>query len=101
VTPLRTAIACAVLASAVGSVAGCGSVRYVTRVGEVERTLADAREAGAPVLAPYEYRLASEYLAKAGEEAQQGEYGYATAYLETARVSAAKAVTKARTKGAR
>lgn len=89
------------LACAVGTLAGCGSVRYVTRVGEVERTLAEAREAGAPVLAPYEYRLAGEYLAKASEEAQQGEYGFATEYLETARQSAAKAVLKSRSKGAR
>jgi hypothetical protein len=54
---------------------GCGPVGYLQQVqGRARQAVAEAQQAGADRVAPYEYTAAVEYLKKAEEEGTHAEY---------------------------
>jgi hypothetical protein len=80
---------------------GCGPVVYVSEVTrQTQRSLTDARIAGAERLAPYEYAAALEYLEKARELGGAARYEDARELARLARALADKAtlLSKARAK---
>lgn len=93
------------LCLALAAVIGCGPIRYTSRVTRTaSREVDAAREAGAATLAPYWYTLAVEYLAKAREEAGEGDFEAATRLGDRAAAAARRASAQSRAragKGAR
>ena len=55
-------------------VSGCGPVWYTINVNGAAQAVEEARQAGAPQFAPYEYHFALEHLNKAREFANEAEY---------------------------
>jgi hypothetical protein len=78
------------------STTGCGGVLYATQSNAAAGKLEQAREVGAELRAPYEYYLAREHMAKAREEASQGQYGDAIDLAEIAEEYADRAIRLAR-----
>jgi hypothetical protein len=70
----------------VGAVAsgGCGAAIYTVDVVSAESVVAEAEQAGAAELAPYEYYAAREYLTEAHEEASEASYEDALRYAQAA-----------------
>jgi hypothetical protein len=73
-----------VLAVAIATAPGCVPVFYVANVISASSGVHAAEEQGAPEWAPYQYWLAHEYLDKAAEEANEGNYMDATRFAERA-----------------
>jgi hypothetical protein len=80
---------------------GCGPVEYLSGVTfGASRTLAEAKAAQAPVLAPYEYTAATEYLQKSRELAGYARFDDAVLFGKKAGELAAEAVRIARARPA-
>lgn len=75
--------AIALAATFVGS-SGCGAVVYTADVISAGSVVAEAEQAGAADLAPYEFYAAQEYLAEAREEASEASYEDAIRYAQAA-----------------
>jgi hypothetical protein len=76
---------------------GCGPIEYLNTVTfGASRTLAEAKAAQAPVLAPYEYTAASEYLLRSRELAGYARFDDAVFFGRKAGELAAEAVRIAR-----
>ena len=56
------------------SVGGCGPIAYVVAVNDAAQSVEQARQAGAPESAGYDYWYAVEHLNKAREFAGEAEY---------------------------
>lgn len=63
---------------------GCGAALYTIDVIAAETVVAEAEQAGAADLAPYELYAAREYLQKAREEASEASYEDALRYAQAA-----------------
>lgn len=63
---------------------GCGATLYTVDVISAESVVAEAEQAGAAELAPYEYYAAREYLTEAHEEASEASYEDALRYAQAA-----------------
>ncbi|UJR82088.1 DUF4398 domain-containing protein [Sandaracinus amylolyticus] len=72
------ALACALLPA-------CGPSLYTFQILPASSAVSQAEQAGAPEHAPYEYWTAHEYLEKAAEEANEGNYQDAIRFAERAR----------------
>jgi hypothetical protein len=71
---------------------GCGPVEYINQVSfKAASALAEAKEAQADKLAPYEYTAAESYLHKAREEASYAQYQDSIEYGRRAEEQAHKA----------
>ena len=82
------------------ALAGCGSAAQVSLVNRrAQDDLAAARAARAHVLAPYWFTLATEYLAKAREEAAKADFRAARRLGEKASMAARQAFEAARASG--
>jgi hypothetical protein len=85
------------LGAALGLVAGCGPIEYMSQVsGRAATALADAKRAGGEQFAPYEFTAATEYLRKAREEAGHSAYQVAIEYGREAEEMATRAEAIAR-----
>lgn len=79
------------------ALAGCGSAAHVDLVSRrAQDDLAAARAARAHILAPYWFTLATEYLAKAREEAAEADFRAAGRLAEKASAAARRAYEAAR-----
>jgi hypothetical protein len=78
------------------TLAGCGGTLYAIQAGAASSKVNEARAVGAEKLAPYEYFLAEEHMAKASEEASQANYGDAIDLAEKAEENADKAIKLSR-----
>jgi hypothetical protein len=98
-------LAAIALCLALAAETGCGPIRYTGRVTRTaSREVEAARAAGAASLAPYWFTLAVEYLAKAREEAGEGDFQAATRLGDRAAAAARRAAAQSRAragKGAR
>jgi hypothetical protein len=75
---------------------GCGPTLYTVNVFEAAGVVEQAREAEAADAAPYPYYGAEAYLAKAREEASEGQYQDAIHYARRAAELAREALREAR-----
>jgi hypothetical protein len=75
---------------------GCGPTLYTIRILPASRAVEQAREAGAPEHAPYEYYYALEHLRKAREESGEASYQDAVRFAERAEEFGVKARDLAR-----
>lgn len=75
---------------------GCGPALYTINVMPASRAVEQAREAGAPEHAPYEYYYADAHLRKAREEAAEASYQDAMRYADIAEEHGVKARDLAR-----
>ena len=89
----RLLVACAVLAGAALTLAGCGPVLYESRIRAAEARLVEAREANARWYAPYEYYYAEAHLRQARLEAAEASYEDALAYARTAEEYGSRALS--------
>ena len=74
---------CALSSGALSS--GCGPSLYTFSVLGASSSVHQAEQAGAAEWSPYEYWTAHEYLEKAAEEANEGNYDDATRFVQRAR----------------
>lgn len=72
--------------------AGCGHAVFAMEIRSASMRLAEAREVGAPELAPYEYYYAEAHLEKAKQEAAEADYGDAIELASTSTEYAEKAI---------
>jgi len=72
------------LVAALVTLGGCGPALYTINIMPGARAVEQAREAGAPEHAPYEYYYAEAHLSKAREEAAEASYQDAVRYAEIA-----------------
>jgi hypothetical protein len=79
---------------------GCGPVSYNLEVGKAERAVETARAENAGYHAPYELAYAEAQLAKAHEEAAQGQYEDALHALGDALAYARRALNRSAQPGA-
>jgi hypothetical protein len=86
-----------VVASAI--TVGCGPIGYTVTVLDATEAVEEARTAGAPETAPYEYYYAQAYLDKAREEAGEAEYQNSIELSSTARQYGQRARDLARRRG--
>jgi hypothetical protein len=63
---------------------GCGPTIYTAKIASASRAVEQARVAGAPEDAPYEYYYAEAHLHKAREEAGESSYQDAIDFARTA-----------------
>jgi hypothetical protein len=75
---------------------GCGPTLYTVHILPASRRVEEAREAGAPEHAPYEYYYALENLRKAREESGEASYQDAIRFAERAEEFGVKARDLAR-----
>jgi len=75
---------------------GCGPTLYAVNAGAASGVIEEAKHAGAPEHAPYEYYYASEHLLKAREEAAEANYEDAIRFATTAEEYGTKARDLAR-----
>jgi hypothetical protein len=73
---------------------GCGPLTYTLDATRAERLVAQARADNASYYAPYELSYAEAYLAKAHEEAAEGEYEDALNALTVATAYGRRALTR-------
>jgi hypothetical protein len=78
------------------TLAGCGHGLFAVHERGAAAKLAEARELGAPDLAPYEYYYAEAHLAQAKREAAEADYGDAIDLAETSEQYAERAVELSR-----
>lgn len=71
--------------------AACGPTMYMVHVRPAERAVEQAKQVGAPELAPYEYHYAQAHLVEARKEASEARYQDAVRYAEVAEEYATKA----------
>ncbi|MCS6797470.1 MAG: DUF4398 domain-containing protein [Myxococcota bacterium] len=55
-------------------VSGCGGMLYLMQIGSASSAIEEARAAGAPEHAPYEYYFAQAHLEQARRDAAEAEY---------------------------
>jgi hypothetical protein len=79
--------------------AGCGPIGYTVVVLDATEAVEEARTAGAPQTAPYEYYYANAFLDKAREEAGEAEYQNSIELSSTARQYGQRARDLARRRG--
>jgi hypothetical protein len=79
---------------------GCGPVRYGLEIATAERVVAAARTENASYYAPYELYFAEAHLAKAHEEAAEGQYEDAINALTVAVAYGRRALTRSAQPGA-
>lgn len=84
------------LALVVVALCGCGPAIYTINIMPAARAVEQAREAGAPEHAPYEYWYAHSHLRKAKEEAGEASYQDAIRYADIAEEHGVKALDIAR-----
>jgi hypothetical protein len=82
--------------SAATASGGCGGALYAVGINGAAGKVAQAKELGAPTLAPYEYYYANEHLTKAMSEASEGDYSDAIEFASIAEEYADKAIKLAR-----
>ena len=75
---------------------GCGPTLYAVNAGSASGVIEEARHAGAPEHAPYEYYYAAEHLQKAREEAAEANYEDAVRFAGVAEEYGTKARDLAR-----
>ncbi len=75
--------------------AACSPINANREIGDAQRALTAAKEAGASRFAIYEYTAATEYLHKAREEANYSDYDAARIYAAHARELAQEARARA------
>lgn len=75
--------------------AACSPINANREIGDAQRALTAAKEAGASRFAIYEYTAATEYLHKAREEANYSDYDAARIYAAHARELAQEAMARA------
>lgn len=75
---------------------GCGPVLYAVNAGPASGVIEEARAAGAPEHAPYEFYYAAENLRKAREEAAEANYEDAVNFASIAEEYGTKARDLAR-----
>ena len=73
------------------SVVGCAPIMYYVNALEGTQAVEEARRAGADRLDPYNFYYAQAHLVKAREEANAGEYQFATQFAQTAASSGREA----------
>lgn len=89
------AVAIAVGTVAFGTVApGCGAGLFVIDILPASSAVAQAEQAGAAEWAPYEYWTAHEYLQKAAEENNEGNYQDAIRFAQRAKQMARAALAQ-------
>lgn len=76
-------VVCAAIAGAL--LPACGPSLYTFQILPASSAVHSAEQSGAPEHAPYEYWTAREYLEKAAEEANEGNYQDAIRFAERAR----------------
>ncbi|HET9953068.1 MAG TPA: DUF4398 domain-containing protein [Polyangiaceae bacterium] len=84
------------LGLSVSPLLGCGHGLYALSINQAAAKLEEARELDAEHLAPYEFYMAKEHLAKARSEAAEAEYGDALDLSDAAAEYAEKASRLAR-----
>lgn len=67
------------------AVTACGPIGYTVAILDATQIVEEARQAGAPQTAPYEFFYAQSHLDKAREEAGEAEYQNSMHMAETAR----------------
>jgi hypothetical protein len=88
----RSALAATAVALTAGVTLGCGNAIYAIQANSASSRLEEARELRAEELAPFEYYMAVEHLAKARSEAAEADYGDAILFAEVCEEYSAKAV---------
>ncbi len=78
---------------------GCGPIGYTVTVLDATEAVEEARTAGAPATAPYEYYYAQAFLDKAREEAGEAEYQNSMELSGTASTYGRRARDLARRRG--
>jgi hypothetical protein len=81
----RRSLVLSVLIGTNAAMQGCGPVMYTVAVLEATNAVEEARQAGAPTTAPYEFYYAQSHLDHAREEAGEAEYQHAVDAASVAR----------------
>lgn len=89
-------LAWAALLAALLCASGCGPVVYTAAILRAEGSVAQAENADAADLAPYELTFAQAHLTKAKEEAAEGHYQDASRFADRAHEHGQRAVELAR-----